>query len=72
LPLTSPGAGFSLQQGKEEKKKRRKLEAASPSGEWQAAHHLRACSPNKGRRMGSCALGTNRVNPPLVPQAAEG
>ena len=65
LPLTTLGSGFSLQQEKE--KKRREVEAASPSGEWQAAHHLGACSRhslNKGRRGERCGLGMHCFNQP--------
>lgn len=49
------------------KKKRRKLEAASPSGEWQAAHHLRATARTKAGEQGAVLWAHIGLTLPWLP-----
>lgn len=49
------------------KKKRRKLEAASPSGEWQAAHHLRATAWTKAGEQGAVLWAHIGLTLPWLP-----
>lgn len=50
------------------KKKRRKLEAASPSGEWQAAHHLRATAWTKAGEQGAVLWAHIGLTLPWLPR----